>query len=828
MTCLYCTTQLHREQRKPEYCNELKLPFDTTSLGINFHVTKEKFNLRGEKCVFMITKIRKRDGREVPFNIEKIANAIFKAADATGGRDYDTALTLAEKVVEYIENELNKKVPSVEEIQDAVEKVLIETGHARTAKKFILYRAERNRVREMNTRLMKIYEDLTFKEAKDNDLKRENANIDGDTAMGTMLKYGSEGAKQFNEMFILKPKHSAAHKEGDIHIHDMDFLTLTTTCCQIDIEKLFEGGFCTGHGYLREPNDIHSYSALACIAIQSNQNDQHGGQSIPNFDYAMTKGVAKTYAKLYRQNLAKALELLAGLNNALEKVNDINKSIEEKCGLSISMGRIRSYQEYEAAMLKDLVADESVVNKAQEFAVQNAEAETDRNTYQAMEAFVHNLNTMHSRAGAQIPFSSINYGMDTSPEGRLVIKNVLLATEAGLGNGETPIFPIHIFKIKEGINYNPGDPNYDLFKLACRVSAKRLFPNFSFIDAPFNAKYYQPGHPETEIAYMGCRTRVIGNVYDPSREIIYGRGNLSFTTVNLPRLAIKSNKNIDLFFEKLDESIELVIDQLLERYEIQASKKVKNFPFLMGQGIWIDSEKLKPEDEIREVLKHGTLSMGFIGLAECLKSLTGKHHGESEASQKLGLEIVSYMRNRMDEACQKYKLNFTLLATPAEGLSGRFLKMDRGLFGKIEGVTDEEYYTNSFHIPVYYNIGAFDKINLEAPYHEFTNAGHITYVELDGDPTQNLEAFEKIIRCMKEAGIGFGAINHPVDRDPVCGYTGIIGNQCPKCGREDKEPNFERIRRITGYLVGTLDRFNDAKKAEVRDRVKHFSVKTQL
>ncbi|MFR5514471.1 MAG: anaerobic ribonucleoside triphosphate reductase, partial [[Eubacterium] siraeum] len=444
-------------------------------------------------------------------------------------------------------------------------------------------------------------------------------------------------------------------------------------------------------------------------------------------------------------------------------------------------------------------------------------------TYQAMEALVHNLNTMNSRAGAQIPFSSINYGTDTSPEGRMVIKNVLLATEAGLGNGETPIFPIHIFKVKDGLNYNEGDPNYDLFKLACRVSAKRLFPNFSFIDAPYNLQYYKPGDYNTEIAYMGCRTRVIGNVYDPTREIVTGRGNLSFTSINLPRLGILAGGDIVKFFEMLEDRMNLVVDQLLYRFKIQSQKKVKNYPFLMGQGIWIDSEKLNPNDTIGEVLKHGTLSVGFIGLAECLKALIGVHHGESKEAQELGLRIIGRMRARMDEESKKTGLNFSLLATPAEGLSGRFVKIDRKKFGKIEGVTDREYYTNSFHIPVYFPINAFRKIKLEAPYHALTNAGHISYVELDGDPLQNLEAFEQIIRCMKESGIGYGSINHPVDRDPCCGYTGIIGDVCPKCGRSDHGDNtrFERIRRITGYLVGTVDRFNNGKRAEERDRVKH-------
>ncbi|MBR5872087.1 MAG: anaerobic ribonucleoside triphosphate reductase, partial [Oscillospiraceae bacterium] len=665
-----------------------------------------------------------------------------------------------------------------------------------------------------------------FQYAKENDVKRENANINGDTAMGPMLKYGSEAAKQYYEMYILNPRHAQAPHDGDIHIHDLDFLTLTTTCCQIDILKLFKGGFDTGHGHLREPQDIASYAALACIAIQSNQNDQHGGQSIPNFDYGMAPGVAKTYKKLYRQNMGRALELIAGEDCGDCIAKDIMEKAIAACGEWPKFEDGEAYKEAELAILKEKYGEE-LAEKAQHFAFKRAEKEIDRATYQAMEALVHNLNTMHSRAGAQVPFSSINYGTDTTPEGRLVTKNILLATEAGLGNGETPIFPIHIFKVKEGINYNPGDPNYDLFKLACRVSAKRLFPNFSFIDAPYNLQYYKEGHPETEIAYMGCRTRVIGNHYDPEREIVAGRGNLSFTSINLPRLAIMSNHNIDLFFDQLDSKITLVVEQLLERFEIQKKKHVRNYPFLMGQGVWIDSDKLGPDDEVGEVLKHGTLSVGFIGLAECLKALVGFHHGESKEAQNLGLEIIAFMRKRMDEASEKYGLNFSLLATPAEGLSGRFVRIDAEKFGKIPGVTDRDYYTNSFHVPVYYPISAFDKIKREAPYHAMTNAGHITYVELDGDPLQNLDAFEQVVRCMKESGVGYGSVNHPVDRDPQCGYTGIIGDECPKCGRTEEEgKHFERIRRITGYLVGTLDNFNNAKRSEVEDRVKH-SVQTQ-
>ncbi|MCX7715590.1 MAG: anaerobic ribonucleoside triphosphate reductase, partial [Clostridia bacterium] len=710
----------------------------------------------------MITAIIKRDGREVGFDISKIANAINKAFNASAKRDdYEYALSLSNQVVLEIEEQGIEK-PTVEQIQDAVEKILIKNGHVITARAYIVYRSERTRVREMKTNLMKIYEDITFRDSEESDLQRENANVNSDTAMGTMLKYGSEGSKQFFEMFVLKPEHSKAHKNGDIHIHDLDFLTMTTTCCQIDLLDLFNGGFSTGHGVLREPNDIASYAALACIAIQSNQNDQHGGQSIVNFDYGMAPGIIKTYRRKYISNLAKAIELIDGTEIEEGKLKEIRDRLLDE-GYVLRMGDNEKYRQAELEALKeDFNFDEKTIIKCQEFALKKALSETDRATYQAMEAFIHNLNTMNSRAGAQTPFSSINYGMDTSPEGRMAVKNVLLSNEAGLGNGETPIFPIQIFRVKDGINYNPEDPNYDLFKLACRVSAKRLFPNFSFVDAPFNLQYYN-GTPETEIAYMGCRTRVIGNVYDPSREICNKRGNLSFTSINLPRIALKAKGDVMWFFEELDRKMDLVIDQLLDRFEIQANKKVKNYPFLMGEGVWIDSEKLGPNDKVGEVLKHGTMSVGFIGLAETLVALIGEHHGESEKAQNLGIDIISHMRERLDRESKERKLNFTLLATPAEGLSGRFVKMDKKLFGEIKGVTDRDYYTNSFHIPVYYNISAFDKIKKEAPYHALTNAGHISYVELDGDPTKNIDAFEKVIRAMHDAGIGYGSINHPVD-----------------------------------------------------------------
>ena len=769
----------------------------------------------------MPESIKKRDGRLVPYDEAKIASAIDRAfVAAESGKGKDEAERLAKIVTREMNAKESNETPSVEDIQDQVEQVLIAEGYAKTAKAYILYRAERSRTREAKTRLMHILEDITFKDASESDVKRENANIDGDTAMGTMLKYGSESAKQFYDMYVLNPEHARAHREGDIHIHDLDFLTLTTTCTQIDLTELFKGGFSTGHGVLREPQDIGSYSALACIAIQSNQNDQHGGQAIASFDYDMAPGVAKTYIKEYRRALGAALELLLNHDAANDEAKAIVRQIRAETGAAPTLTPPKQFDD---ALRERLLAmtDEATAERMIHYATERGYRETERRTYQAMEAFIHNLNTMHSRAGAQTPFSSINYGMDTSPEARMVMRNLLLATESGLGNGETPIFPIQIFRVKEGVSYNPGDPNYDLFRLAIRVSAKRLFPNFSFVDAPFNLKYYKPGHHETEIAYMGCRTRVIGNVYDPTREVCNRRGNLSFTSINLPRIAIESHGDIDLFFKTLDERMELVFEQLDERFEIQARKKVRNYPFLMGEHVWMDSEKLGWDDEVREVLKHGTLSVGFIGLAETLVALIGEHHGQSERAQQLGLKIIGHMRERCDKRSEEKKLNYTLLATPAEGLSGRFVKIDQKRYGKIAGVTDREYYTNSFHIPVYYPISAFDKIRLEAPYHALTNAGHISYIEMDGDPTKNLDAFEAVVRAMHDAGIGYGSINHPVDRDPVCGYNGIIGDSCPKCGRQEEEVHFERIRRITGYLVGTLERFNNGKRAEEHDRVKH-------
>ena len=738
-----------------------------------------------------IEHIKKRNGKVVPFDASKITNAIRKAnlesTDETFSQSQLDALTKA--VVKLISD---KETPGVEYIQDAVERVLIKQNFASTAKAYILYRAEHAKLREAQADLMDIYYELTYQDAKDIDIKRENANIDADTAMGTMLKYGSEGSKYFIDTRILPKDIAAAHINGDIHIHDKDFYMLTETCCQIDLLKLFKDGFSTGHGCLREPNDIRSYAALGCIAIQANQNEMHGGQSIPNFDYAMAPGVTKTFRKQYFEQLAEFLSIT--LLMKLSDAQALAKTAKQSIAVEIDM---RNEGDYKYRLMEFLPAHQArnnyqpisaeLAGRAHDFAITAATDATDKATYQAMEALIHNLNTMNSRAGAQVPFSSVNYGTDTSPEGRMVITNLLKATNAGLGSGETPIFPVQIFKVKEGVNYNPGDPNYDLFQMAMRTSARRLFPNFSFLDAPFNKQYYRPGDYNSEVAYMGCRTRVMGNVHDPSREVTCGRGNLSFTSINLPRIAIEAKGDLEKFYEGLDEITELVIRQLKHRFKIQCAKHGFNYPFLMGQGVWIDSENLAPDDTVAEVLKHGTLSMGFIGLAECLKALCGKHHGESPEAQRLGLQIVRHMRKSMDDESKRTGLNFTLLATPAEGLSGRFVRIDRQNYGKIEGVTDRDYYTNSFHVPVHFPIAAIDKLKLEGPYHALTNAGHISYVEMDGDPLKNIKAFETIIRCMHDCGIGYGSVNHPVDRDPVCGYNGIIDDVCPKCGRSEKE-----------------------------------------
>lgn len=739
-------------------------------------------------------KVVKRNGKKVDFDGAKIALAIKKGFDSI---IRDDELVYTSKDVQKVYQDVIKKITKeykneekikIEEIQDLIEESLKKCGYDDVYRSFSEYRVRRSQSRMLFAdekkihKFLKSLEGLGLKSAAEEDAKRENANIDGNSAMGTMLQYGSTVSKEFAKAYLMKKKFADAHDNGDIHIHDMDFMAMgTTTCTQIDLSKLFKNGFSTGHGYLREPQDIMSYSALAAIAIQSNQNDQHGGQSIPAFDYYMAPGVLKTFKKQYKMAISELLDF-TGFDTFIN-INKVNDKIDKLESI-----------EFDLSYMDDCAKDSDEVKHIFAKAYEIAYNKTDKRTYQAMEAFVHNLNTMHSRAGAQVPFSSINFGTDTSPEGRMVMRNYLHSVDAGLGKNETPIFPISIFKVKEGVNYNKEDPNYDLFRLSCEVSAKRLFPNFSFMDSPFNKQYYK-GDYNTEVAYMGCRTRVIGNVVDENKAVTPGRGNLSFTSINLPRLGIKhgivldNQEKADMkgFFKELEETMDMVKDQLLERFEIQCNKRLYNFPFLLEQGVWIDSDKLKNTDRLRKVLKHGTLSIGFIGLAETLKALTGKHHGEDPEAQKLGLKIIKFMRNKCDEYSKEYNLNFTCLATPAEGLSGRFVNIDRAIYGKIKGVTDREYYTNSFHVPVYYNISIVNKIKIEGPYHELTNAGHISYIELDGDVTTNIDAFERIVRLMKENNFGYGAINHPVDRDPVCGYVGVIKDVCPGCGRHAYE-----------------------------------------
>ncbi len=597
--------------------------------------------------------------------------------------------------------------------------------------------------------------------ANEQDLMQENANVDGRSPMGMMGKFASESARYYAIEQLLSEKVKQAIDQNILYPHDLDFYaTGTTTCSQIPLAQMLQNGFHTGHGHMRQPQDIKSALALSSIIFQANQNMQHGGQSFALFDVDLAPYVRKTFER--------------------------NKK------------RLATYP---------LTAEQ-----IEEFAWK----ETENDTYQACEAFIHNSNSMHSRGGGQVPFISINYGTDTSKEGRLLIRQLLKATQAGLGKGETPIFPIQIFKLKKGVNFEEKDPNYDLFELAIETTAKRLFPNFSFLDAPFNAAYYD-GRPESEVCYMGCRTRVMSNIH--GEETAIGRGNLSFTSINLVKLACISGSK-EAFFEALNYYVDLGIDQLLERLSYQATKKARDFQFLYSQGVWRGGEKLQLEDAVAEILKQGTLSIGFIGLAECLVALTGKHHGEDAESWKLGYEIIEHMRKKMDQATEEHQLNFSLIATPAEGLSGKFIKQDRAEFGTITGVTDHNFYTNSFHIPVYYPIQAIDKIRLEGPFHELCNGGHITYIELDGAAVHNQKALQQIVKAMAQYGVGYGSINHPVDRCKCCGYHGIIGNECPSCGNKN-EHDFERIRRITGYLVGDMSKWNSAKRSEEKERVKH-------
>jgi len=669
----------------------------------------------------LFTKIKKRDGREVPFDDSKITDAIFKAARAVGGEDRELAVSLTLQVLRALKQKYNGQIFGVEDVQDVVEKVLIENGHARTAKAYILYRDKRTRIREAKTELMDVVEDII------RETDRDNANV-GNSPSAKMLQIASAASRNYYLNRLLDEDYSLAHRRGDIHIHDLDFYATTINCLQIPLDVLLREGFDNGHGYIRPPKRPASATALAAIILQSSQNDMFGGQSFPFFDKQMAP-----------------------------------------------------------------------------FIDGNSEDEV----YQAMEAFVYNLNSMHSRAGSQVPFSSINLGTDTSEAGRKITRNFLLAYEAGLGKGENPIFPNVIFRLKKGVNFNPEDPNYDLFKLAVRVASKRLNPTFSFMDSSFNKDYGD------QVAYMGCRTRVMANRRGP--EETPRRGNLSFTTINLPRLAIKAERNLKKFYQLLDEITELTINQLYHRFKVQCRLRVKDIPFVMGQGLYMGSEDLKPDDSIEPAIVNGTLSVGMIGLAETLVALTGYHHGQNKDSQELGLEIIKHIKEKVDEACERFDLNYTFLATPAEGLSGRFVKMDRKEFGIIPGVTDREYYTNSFHIPVHYPISMFDKVRLEGPYHKFFNAGHISYVEMASPPQHNPQAVESLLRHMAECDMGYAGINYPVDFCCGCNLLGVINDpECPRCG----STNIRRVRRITGYL-STVDRFNDGKVAELRDRVPH-------
>jgi len=713
----------------------------------------------------MFTSIIKRDGEEKTFDDGKITNAIYKCLRANGKDDRHLAIKLTLDVLKKTEHELKEEKPTVEYIQDQVENVLIEQGLAKAAKSYILYREDRSRRREARSELMNAVSEIL------QETNRDNANV-GNSPSAKVLQISEVASKNYYLKRVLSEKEANAHINGDIYIHDLSWYGKTMTCLQIPLSNLLRDGFNNGHGYIRSPKGIKTAASLAAIILQSNQNDMHGGQSFAYFDRDMAVYVE------------------------LEKIKQ---------------------EKYVRQILQELgvTADEEKINKL-------IYERLKEETYQAMEGFIYNLNTMHSRAGAQVPFSSVNLGTDTSEAGRMVTECFLLAYEKGLGKGESPLFPNVCFKIKENVNFEEGDPNYDLFKLSMRVACKRLFPAYSFQDSSFNKpfnkkiKHDDSGLEEdVEVAYMGCRTRVAANCIGP--EITNSRGNLSFTTINLPRIGIRAEKDISMFWKYLNEMFDICVEQLLSRYNVQKRLKVKDFPFLMGQRLYLGSEKLSNDDTIEDAICNGTLTIGFIGLAECLVALMGKHHGESDEAQAVGIAIVGHLHRRCNEATKKHKLNFSLLATPAEQLSGKFIKLDAERYGDIPGVTNKKWYTNSFHVPVEFKINAFKKIEIEGAYHKYCNAGHISYIELQSAPENNLDAFESIIRAMADADMGYAAINFPVDICRDCGLNGIIKeDNCPECG----SANISRVRRITGYL-STLDRFNDSKLAEIQHRQIH-------
>lgn len=755
-------------------------------------------------------QVIKRDGRVADFNVERIIKAITLAMSQTpGGIDID----LANKVASQVEKSLEDKVQaSVYEIQDLVEKKLMASSRKDVAQSYITYRYNRDVARKSKTK--EVFLDIIG--AKANDITRENANMNADTPAGMMMKFASETTKPFVDDFLLSQEARQAIKNGFIHVHDKDYYpTKSLTCLQHPLDKILENGFKAGHGSSRPAKRIETASILGCISMETVQNEMHGGQAIPAFDFYLAPYVRKTYIEEIKK-------IEQFVDKDLSKLYDID---------------IKDYIKKDLKGLKDEERDmQAAIN-----------ATVDR-VHQSMEAFIHNMNTIHSRGGNQVVFSSINYGTDTSAEGRCIIREILLSTERGVGNNETPIFPIQIWKKKRGVNYLPEDKNYDLYKLSCKVAAKRFFPNYINLDATFNKhEKWDANDPKRyiyECATMGCRTRVFKDRHGEDTSI--GRGNLSFTTMNLPGLAIESALEAQektgvkfelgrgsevnmtaaykkavkkIFINKLEEYAGIVARQLYDRYKFQCSAIAKQFPLLMS-GLWVDSDKLKPNDEVEPVLKHGTLGVGFIGLAEALTVLTGKHHGESEESQKLGLEIIGELHDLVDGFAERYDLNYSVLATPAEGLSGRFTKIDKKKYGLILGVTDREYYTNSNHVPVWYKCTAEKKARIEAPYHAMTEGGHIFYIELDGDATHNPDTIEAVVDLMDKYNMGYGSVNHTRSRCMSCGFENADANltKCPVCGSED----IDTIQRITGYLVGTTSRWNNAKLAELKDRVTHI------
>lgn len=734
----------------------------------------------------MIQTVVKRDGRIVGFNEQKIMAAVRKAMLHTDkGEDERLVQQIADRI-----GFVGKPQMTVEDIQNQVEMELMKSSRKDVARAYISYRNQRSVARKAKTR--DVF--LEIINVKNNDITRENANMNADTPAGMMMKFSSETTKPFVDDYLLSEESREAVRQNRLHIHDKDYYpTKSLTCCQHPLDHILERGFSAGHGSSRAAKRIETASVLACISLETAQNEMHGGQAIPAFDFYLAPYVRSSFVEE-----VKALEELTGESYA----HIYNKEIKD----------------YLKKPLDGLEGEARIV--------QHAVNKTVARVHQAMEAFIHNMNTIHSRGGNQVVFSSINYGTDTSAEGRCVIRELLNSTYDGVGNGETAIFPIQIWKKKRGVNYLPSDPNYDLYCLACKVTARRFFPNFLNLDATFNQseawKADDPKRYMHEVATMGCRTRVFENKYGMKTSV--GRGNLSFSTINIVRLAIEcmdiadKDARINSFFAKLDNMLDVAAKQLNERYDFQKTAMAKQFPLLM-RSLWSGAEQLSPNETIEKVINQGTLSIGFIGLAECLKALLGAHHGESDEAQQLGLRIVDYMRCRCNEFSEKYHHNFSLLATPAEGLSGKFTKIDRKKFGVLEGITDRDYYTNSNHVPVYYKCSVRHKAEVEAPYHEMTRAGHIFYVEVDGDATHNPQAIMNVVDIMDHYNMGYGSVNHNRNRCLDCGFENAEANLevCPQCGSK----HLDRLQRITGYLVGTTDRWNSGKLAELKDRVIH-------